>query len=107
VTSRFLSLLPLTLAFAGCGEHCEPKSSSPASPAQEAALADARSRNAKACSVREARCQFLVEQRNDQLWVRTNFVYAEGGSGQCIQAGDGVEDAVYDLAGKFLRVDPQ
>ena len=107
MTLRLLSLVSLTLALAACGENCEPKSSSPANAAQATALANARARNSKACALPEARCQFLVQQKSDQLWVRTNFVFAESGSGQCIQAGDGVEDAVYDSAGKFLRVDPQ
>jgi hypothetical protein len=107
VTLRLLSLLPLVLTFAACGEHCDPLSSSPANAAQAAAMADARIRNAKACGLPEARCQYLVSANDtNDIWVRTNYVFVES-SGQCIQAGDGVEDAVYDSTGKFLRVDPQ
>ena len=96
------------LLLAGCGTDCAPVSSVGANGAQKAALEDAQKRNARRCATSEAKCQFLIEQREGrEVWVRTNFIYADSDSGECIQAGDGVEDAVYDVNGKFIRIDPQ
>lgn len=100
--------LPLALTLAACSAHCEPKSSVPDNPAQLAALKNVQARAFKDCTQVDARCQYLLEQEGGgEIRIRTNFVFAEGGSGRCIQAAGDYEDAVYDSTGKFLRVDPQ
>jgi len=99
VSVAFYALFPRFRNDSSC------ESSVPTDPAQIAALADARSRKAKACSGSQGLCKFEVNQDPDGLLrVSLYFVEANFFDG-CIFKAQDSEVFAYTRGGEFVRIE--
>jgi hypothetical protein len=109
VVKVVLGLLCASLAFYALfprfGNDYSCDSSVPTDPAQITALADARSRKAKACSGSQGLCKFEVSQDPDGL-LRVSLYFVEANFFEgCIFKEQDIEVFVYTRAGEFVRIE--
>ena len=110
-------ILALTLLVAGCdrmpsaGEStkappsyktCGARAGTAATPEEAISLADTKAKESNICSRAHVRCDYNISSNLSEISVRVNFIFIDS-YGDCIQAGDGYRDYIYNKQGKFLR----
>ena len=84
---------------------CKRPSSAPTDALERKALAYTVA-HAKTCRLANVTCNYQIARtKHHGISIRVNYVWWDEQLHECIQAGDGIQDYLYDANGRFLKVD--